>query len=85
MLLELGPLPVSALRRDVCVCVCVATCDAGSSLEGEPCNCFLVVRVKNPEARGGVKMAEKQDGETTFSSTNSSKEQNGEQSLQNNF
>ena len=36
--------------------------------------------------RGGVKMAEEQDGEITFSSTNSSKEQqNGEQSLQNNF
>ena len=34
---------------------------------------------------GGVKMAEEQDGEITFSSTNSSKEQNGEQSLQNNF
>ena len=34
----------------------------------------------------GVKMAEEQDGEITFSSTNSSKEQqNGEQSLQNNF
>ena len=26
MLLELGPLPVSALRRDVCVCVCVCAC-----------------------------------------------------------
>ena len=36
--------------------------------------------------RGGVKMAEEYDGEITFSSTNSSKEQqNGEQSLQNNF
>ena len=36
--------------------------------------------------RGGVKMAEEQDGEITFSSTNSLKEQqNGEQSLQNNF
>ena len=35
---------------------------------------------------GGVKMAEEYDGEITFSSTNSSKEQqNGEQSLQNNF
>ena len=35
---------------------------------------------------GGVKMAEEQDGEITFSSTNSSKEQqNGEESLQNNF
>ena len=35
---------------------------------------------------GGVKMAEEQDGEITFSSTNSSKEQqNGEQSLQSNF
>ena len=35
---------------------------------------------------GGIKMAEEQDGEITFSSTNSSKEQqNGEQSLQNNF
>ena len=34
----------------------------------------------------GVKMAEEQDGEITFSSTNSSKEkQNGEESLQNNF
>ena len=33
-----------------------------------------------------VKMAEEQDGEITFSSTNSSKEQqNGEESLQNNF
>ena len=46
--------------------------------------------VKRREARyinqGGVKMAEEQDGEITFSSTNSSKEQqNGEQSLQNNF
>ena len=31
-------------------------------------------------------MAEEQDGEITFSSTNSSKEQqNGEESLQNNF
>ena len=30
-------------------------------------------------------MAEEQDGEITFSSTNSSKEQNGEQSSQNNF
>ena len=31
-------------------------------------------------------MAEEQDGETTFSPTNSSKEQlNGEQNLQNNF
>ena len=36
--------------------------------------------------RGGVKMAEEQDGKITFSSTNSLKEQqNGEQSLQNNF
>ena len=36
--------------------------------------------------RGGVKMAEEQDGEITFSPTNSSKEQqNGEQSSQNNF
>ena len=35
---------------------------------------------------GGVKMAEEQDGVITFSSTNSLKEQqNGEQSLQNNF
>ena len=35
---------------------------------------------------GGVKMVEEYDGETTFSSTNSLKEQqNGEQSLQNNF
>ena len=34
----------------------------------------------------GVKMAEEQDGEMTFSSTNSSKEQqNGDESLQNNF
>ena len=34
----------------------------------------------------GVKMAEEEDGEITFSSTNSSKEQeNGEESLQNNF
>ena len=33
-----------------------------------------------------VKMAEEQDGEITFSSTNSSKEQqNGKESLQNNF
>ena len=39
---------------------------------------------KNPG--GGVKMAEEYDGETTFSPTNSSKEQlKGEQSLQNNF
>ena len=38
------------------------------------------------QSRGGVKMAEEQDGEITFSSTNSLKEQqNGEQSLQNNF
>ena len=37
-------------------------------------------------AGGGVKMAEGQDGEITFSSPNSWKEQqNGEQSLQNNF
>ena len=35
---------------------------------------------------GGVKMAEEQGGEITFSSTNSQKEQqNGEESLQNNF
>ena len=35
---------------------------------------------------GGVKMAEEQDGETTFSPTNSSKEQlNAEQISQNNF
>ena len=35
---------------------------------------------------GEVKMTEEQDGEITFSSTNSLKEQqNGEQSLQNNF
>ena len=35
---------------------------------------------------GGVKMAEEQDGETTFSPTNSSKEQlNAEQNSQNNF
>ena len=35
---------------------------------------------------GAVKMAEEQDGVITFSSTNSLKEQqNGEQSLQNNF
>ena len=39
------------------------------------------------ESQGGRrKMAEEQDGETTFSPTNSSKEQlNGEQSSQNNF
>ena len=38
------------------------------------------------ESGEGVKMAEEQDREITFSSTNSSKEQqNGEQSLQNNF
>ena len=43
-------------------------------------------KVKYSLSGGGVKMAEKQDGETTFSPTNSSKEQlNGEQSLQNNF
>ena len=41
---------------------------------------------KNIGREGGVKMAEEQDGEITFSSTNSSKEQqNGEESLQNNF
>ena len=35
---------------------------------------------------GGAKMAEEEDGEITFSPTNPSKEQqNGEQSLQNNF
>ena len=35
---------------------------------------------------GGVKMAEEQDGETTFSPTNSWKEQwNAEQISQNNF
>ena len=35
---------------------------------------------------GGAKMAEEQDGETTFSPTNSSKEQlNAEQISQNNF
>ena len=40
----------------------------------------------NTVLRGGVKMAEEQDGEITFSPTNSSKEQlKGEQSLQNNF
>ena len=38
------------------------------------------------KTEGGVKMAEEYDGEITFSSTNSSKEQqNGEQSLQNTF
>ena len=42
--------------------------------------------VKDTCAGGEVKMAEEKDGEITFSSTNSSKEQqNGEQSLQNNF
>ena len=43
----------------------------------------VVVRI---EWGGGVKMAEEWDGEITFSSTNSLKEQqNSEQSLQNNF
>ena len=43
-------------------------------------------QIKNLNVGGGVKMAEEQDGEITFSSTNSSKEQeNGEESLQNNF
>ena len=38
------------------------------------------------EVRGGAKMAEEQDGETTFSPTNSSKEHlNAEQTTQNNF
>ena len=42
--------------------------------------------LKNRDMGGGVKMAEEKDGETTFSPTNSWKEQlNGEQSLQNNF
>lgn len=29
----------------MCACVCLGTCEAGSSLEGEPCSCFLAVRV----------------------------------------
>ena len=46
--------------------------------------CFFFNKTK--QGGGGVKMAEEQDGEITFSSTNSLKEQqNGEQSLQNNF
>ena len=44
------------------------------------------VLIKRHNLGGGVKMEEEQDGKITFSSTNSSKEQqNGEQSLQNNF
>ena len=40
----------------------------------------------NKDLGSEVKMAEEYDGEITFSSTNSLKEQqNGEQSLQNNF
>ena len=44
-------------------------------------------RFKNAErGGGGAKTAEEQDGETTFSPTNSSKEQlNAEQISQNNF
>ena len=42
--------------------------------------------IEKIKVEGGVKLAEEQDGEITFSSTNSLKEQqNGEQSLQNNF
>ena len=45
-----------------------------------------IINVIKMSVRGGVKMAEEQEGEITFSSTNSSKEQqNGEESLQNNF
>ena len=41
---------------------------------------------KDKHRGGGAKMAEEQDGETTFSSTNSLKEQlNAEQTSQNNF
>ena len=48
--------------------------------------CVREQRLKKIKKRGGVKMAEEQDGVITFSSTNSLKEQqNGEQSLQNNF
>ena len=48
-------------------------------------NQFLLLCFKTAYL-GGVKMAEEQDGVITFSSTNSLKEQqNGEQSLQNNF
>ena len=44
------------------------------------------LKKKITNEKRGVKMAEEYDGEITFSSTNSSKEQqNGEQSLQNNF
>ena len=50
------------------------------------CNAQNRPLFKNQPCGGGVKMAEEQDGEITFSSTNSSKEQqNGEESLQNNF
>ena len=46
----------------------------------------LQIAEERKEVRGGAKMAEEQDGETTFSPTNSSKEHlNAEQTTQNNF
>ena len=49
-------------------------------------NSIKICDLNHKAREGGVKMAEEQDGEITFSSTNSLKEQqNGEQSLQNNF
>ena len=47
---------------------------------------YIQAKLKNITWGGGPKMAEKQDGETTFSSTNSSKEHlNADQIPQNNF
>ena len=44
------------------------------------------MRSRKGKQRGGPKMAEEQDGETTFSLTNSSKEHfNAKQTPQNNF
>ena len=51
--------------------------------ENETVGSLVVIETNK---RGGVNMAEEYDGEITFSSINSLKEQqNGEQSLQNNF
>ena len=60
--------------------------DAHMSVSGALFSGAIQFFWKRHTQEGGVKMAEEQDGEITFSSTNSSKEQqNGEQSLQNNF